>query len=148
MGIRQIPTRQFIKFLESQGCVFIRTKADYGSIKNIGVLLSIFYNENWYKQSFSILLFFLWMHKERTNESAPRSITLSSASARYTGSPPRLQPKFARSVDSPPTGPVLDNQHLGCFIKILGSYFLLKMSNFTLKIILVIPPEVPPDPRS
>jgi len=29
MGIRQIPTRQFIKFLESQGCIYIRTRGDH-----------------------------------------------------------------------------------------------------------------------
>lgn len=42
-----------------------------------------------------IILFFLLMQKERTKESAPRSITLPSASARYTGFPATASAKVS-----------------------------------------------------
>ena len=61
-------------------------------------------------------MYFLWLHKESTKESAPRGITLASASARCTGSPPRPRPKFARPVDSPRTlPPVLSKSILAKF---------------------------------
>jgi hypothetical protein len=48
-------------------------------------------------------MFFLWMHKERTKESAPRSITLPSASARYTSSPATASAKVRTLRGQHPT---------------------------------------------